>query len=118
MRPGHGCLWCNQLIVPSLLALEAKTDEERKAQAYGVGEVNPSVISLNAISAAHAVNDFLLSYLGLKQNGKAITYEHFHFLTGIRKLVEPRKDQECPECSQIGKRYGRGNLIELPCVEG
>jgi len=118
VRPGHGCLWCNQLILPSLLAVEAKTDEERKAQAYGVEEVNPSVISLNAISAAHAVNDFLLNYLGLKRNGGALVYEHFHLLTGTRTLVEPRKDTDCPECSHIGQRYGRGDLIELPCTEG
>ena len=48
VRPGHGCLWCNQLIDQNQLAKEAKTDEERKAQAYGVNEPNPSVISLNA----------------------------------------------------------------------
>ena len=66
VRPGTGCLWCNQLIDPNQLAKEAKTDEERKAQAYGVEEPNPSVISLNAVSAAHAANDFLLDYLGLR----------------------------------------------------
>ena len=39
-RPGNGCLWCNQLIEANELAKEAKTDEERKAQAYGVEEPN------------------------------------------------------------------------------
>lgn len=87
VRPGHGCLWCNQLIDTNLLAKEAKTDEERKAQAYGTEEPNPSVISLNAVSAAHAVNDFLLDYLTLRAEGDALYYEHFHFLTGKRTLV-------------------------------
>jgi molybdopterin/thiamine biosynthesis adenylyltransferase len=118
IRPGHGCLWCNQLIDPNLLAKEAKTDEERKAQAYGVEEPNPSVISLNAISAAHAVNDFLLDYLGLRQESGDLYYEHFNSLKGTRTLVQPRKDDDCTECSHFGKRYGRGDLVELPCTEG
>jgi len=118
VRPGHGCLWCNQLIDSTQLAIEAKTDDERKDQAYGVEEPNPSVIALNAISAAHAVNDFLLDYLGLREHGGALYYEHFHFLKGKRTLVEPRKDRDCSECSHSGRRYGRGDLVGLPCIEG
>jgi hypothetical protein len=118
VRPGRGCLWCNQLIDPNQLAKEAKTDEERKAQAYGVEEPNPSVISLNAISAAHAVNDFLLDYLGLRRDTGVLHYEHLHVLSGKRDLVEPRRDNECSECSPTGLRYGRGDSVALPCTEG
>jgi hypothetical protein len=118
VRPGYGCLWCNQLIDPSQLAKEAKTDEERKSQAYGVEEPNPSVISLNAISAAHAVNDFLLDYLGLRSEPATIHYEQFHFLKNRRDLVEPRRDADCSECSPTGLRYGRGDSVVLPCTEG
>jgi len=118
IRPGRGCLLCNQLIDPTQLAKEAKTDAERKAQAYGVEEPNPSVISLNAVSAAHAVNDFLLDYLSLRPEGNQLYYGHFHFLKRTRSQVEPRKDQECPECSHRGLRYGRGDAVELPCIEG
>ena len=118
VRPGRGCLWCNQLIDPGELAKEAKTDVERKAQAYGVEEPNPSVISLNAISAAHAVNEFLLDYLGLRAEREALYYEHFHFLKHKLSLVEPRRDSDCPECSSGGVRYGRGDSIGLPCSEG
>lgn len=117
VRPGRGCLWCNQLIDPYLLAREAKTDQERKDQAYGVEEANPSVISLNAISASHAVNDFLLDYLGLRGEKSSLQYEHFHHLKSVRNLVEPRRDTNCPECSLSG-RYGRGDSIALPCIEG
>ena len=106
----------NQLIDQNILAKEAKTDQERKAQAYGVEEPNPSVISLNAISASHAVNDFLLDYLALRPE-RPLYYEHFHMLTGRQSLVAPRQDKECPECSLIGLRYGRGDLIPLPCIE-
>lgn len=118
VRPGHGCLWCNQLIDQNQLAKEAKTDEERKAQAYGVEEPNPSVISLNAISASHAVNDFLLDYLGLRPERGTLYYEHFHLLKGKQTLVEPRRDGECSECSQTGLRYGRADSVALPCIEG
>jgi hypothetical protein len=117
VRPGHGCLWCNQLIDTNILAKEAKTDEERKAQAYGTEEPNPSVISLNAVSAAHGVNDFLLDYLGLRPD-EPLYYEHFHFLTGKRSLVEPLRDADCSECSVTGIRFGRGDGMTLPTIEG
>ena len=111
VRPGHGCLWCNQLIDTNLLAKEAKTDEERKAQAYGTEEANPSVISLNAVSAAHGVNEFLLDFLDLRPEAKLLHYEHFHFLASKRSLVEPRKDAHCPKRSARGSRFGRGGGI-------
>jgi len=118
VRPGQGCLWCNQLIDQNQLAKEAKTDDERRAQAYGVEEANPSVITLNAISAAHAVNDFLLDYLSLRPERGTLYYEHFHFLNDKRSLVEPRRDSDCSECSPTGLRYGRGDSVALPCIEG
>ncbi len=117
VRPGDGCLWCNQLIDPHQLALEAKSDEERQAQAYGVDEPNPSVITLNAVSAAHAVNDFLFYFLDLQSAQEPLTYRHFHFLDGTMKKVMPRKDEICRECSR-GGRYGRGDSMPLPCIEG
>lgn len=117
VRPGEGCLWCNQLIDPHQLAIEAKSDAERRAQAYGVAEPNPSVITLNAVAAAHAVNDFLFLYLDLPSMPAPLTYRHFHFLDGTAKQVLPRKDDECRECGRIG-RYGRGDSMSLPCVEG
>ena len=118
VRPGRGCLWCSQLIDPTQLAKEAKSDEDRIAQAYGVDEPNPSVISLNAISASHAVNDFLLDYLSLRSEPPVLYFEHYHFLTDKRKLVEPRHDPECSECARLGLRYGRGDAVPLPCIAG
>jgi hypothetical protein len=118
IRPGRGCLWCNQLIDSSELAKEAKSDTDREAQAYGVAEPNPSVISLNAISAAHAVNDFLLDYLKLRVESQDLLYEHFHLLQSKRSLVAPRFDVKCSECSPSGLRFARGDGVPLPCVEG
>lgn len=70
------------------------------------------------MAAAHAVNDFLLDYLGLRPDRGKLYYEHFHFLKGTQALVEPRADGECVECSPAGLRYGRGDTVGLPCLEG
>ena len=118
IRPGMSCLWCSQLIDANQLALESKSDEERKQQAYGVEEPNPSVITLNAISAAHATNDFMLDYLGIRKEQDQVYFEHFHHLRKSFDLVEPRHDSHCPECSSTGLRYGRGDGADLPCIEG
>jgi molybdopterin/thiamine biosynthesis adenylyltransferase len=119
VRPGFGCLWCNHLVDPALLAVEAKTDEERIAQAYGVAEPNPSVIGLNAVSAAHAVNAFMLDYLGLRTSDAPIHFTHFHFAPHARTdTVQPRRDEHCTECSSNGQRYGRGDTVPLPVIEG
>ena len=115
IRPDSGCLWCNGLIDPTLLAIEAKSDRERKEQAYGIQEPNPSVITLNAVAAAHAVNDFLFDFLGLRPSDSEATYQHFHFHRDIGQRVVPRRDPECRECAQ---RLAMGDAVELPVAEG
>jgi hypothetical protein len=117
LRPGQGCLWCNGFIERTQLALESESDQKRKEQAYGVSEPNPSVITLNAVAAAHGVNDFLFDFLGLRESA-AVRYEHFHFLRRTQMKVEPRQETSCSECSKTGARYGRGDGVELPCLEG
>ena len=115
VRPGTGCLWCNGLVDPTQLAIEAKSDTERKEQAYGVQEPNPSVITLNAVAAAHAVNDFLFDFLGLRTNDTEAAYQHFHFYSGKAQRVIPRRDPECRECVL---RLAMGDAVELPVSGG
>jgi molybdopterin/thiamine biosynthesis adenylyltransferase len=115
VRPGTGCLWCNGLIDPTQLAVEAKSDSERKEQAYGVQEPNPSVITLNAVAAAHAVNDFLFDFLGLRTSDVEAAYHNFHFDRGKDQRVMPRRSPECRECVH---RLAMGDAMELPVVEG
>ena len=115
IRPGIGCLWCNGLIDPTQLAIEAKSDEQRKQQAYGVQEPNPSVITLNAVAAAHAVNDFLFDFLALRTDNAEEAYHHFHFHNGKAQRVVPRRDPHCTECVQ---RLGMGDAAELPVAIG
>lgn len=117
VRPGHGCLWCNGFIEPTQLAIEAKTDEERRAQAYGTQEPNPSVITLNAVAAAHAVNDFLFDFLSLRAEQRASEYLHFHHVIPAVKPVRPRRDEHCRECGRGERsRYARGDGMELPTM--
>ena len=115
IRPGTGCLWCNGLIDPSQLAIEAKSDSERKEQAYGVREPNPSVITLNAVAAAHAVNDFLFEFLGLRTGDVEAAYHHYHFQRDKAQRVIPRRSPDCRECVH---RLAMGDALELPVVEG
>ena len=118
LRPGLGCLWCNGLIDPAQLAIESKTDERRKTEAYGTEQKNPSVITLNAVSAAHAANDFLFDFLGLRESG-GLQYEHYHFIRRTSKRVTPRRDASCIECGRhSGSRFAMGDSATLPCVEG
>lgn len=117
VRPGGGCLWCNQLIDPTQLAIEAKSDEDRKAQAYGTDESNPSVIALNGVAASHAVNEFLFDFLALREPHRAIEYRHFHFLHEHNQRVMPRRDAHCSECGvQEDSRLARGDGQPLPSI--
>ena len=115
IRPGSGCLWCNGFIDTTQLSIESKSEAERKAQAYGVQEPNPSVITMNAVAAAHAVNDFLFDFLGLRTGNAPPAYRHFHFLTGVAQHVVPRRHPDCPEC--VG-RFAMGDALELPVTDG
>jgi hypothetical protein len=112
IRAGEGCLWCNELIDPGQLAIEAKSDEERKAQAYGTEEPNPSVITLNGVAAAHGVNDFLFDFLGLRE-GSETQFAHHFFLSHRQQKVVAGPTEECPECN---RRLARGDGQPLPCI--
>ena len=64
--PGQGCLWCNELVSAAKLQEEATSPEQRRRQRY-IDEAElaePSVITLNALAAAHAANDYLLNVTG------------------------------------------------------
>lgn len=115
--PGFGCLWCNGLISPYDLALEAKTDEERRSQDYGTRVPDPSVITLNAIAASFAANEFLTSQLGLLRGDTPATWHRFHHLTREALIDIPRKDLRCPECGNHSDgRFGKGDTMPLPTI--
>ena len=112
--PGKTCLWCNQLVNPTTLAKEAASSEQRAAQRYVDEVVTPSVITLNAVSAAHAVNDYLFAIVGPRDND----YETREIYWTKHRPLEPEPDIEVPRqdrgCSQCNKSLGSGPLKRLP----
>ena len=109
--PGETCLWCNQLINPTRLAEEAASPEQRNAQSY-IDEVPaPSVITLNAVATAHAVNDYLFAALDSKDADQELTWTKQRPLEPKSTVEIPRQDPMCPEC--VG-RLGTGKLRSLP----
>ena len=108
--PGESCLWCNQLINPSRLAEEAASPDQRAGQRY-VDEVPaPSVITLNAVAASHAVNDYLFAATGLA-GSVPLRWKKFRPSTDEIVSEVPRRDPDCPECRG---RLGYGRLRSLP----
>jgi len=114
---GSGCLWCNGLISPARLQEEALTETERREQCY-VEESTihaPSVITLNAVACAHAVDDYLFSLTGLLAPGTPNAYRRFLPRDADFMLDDPRHDPDCTECGPGPKgRLGAGSSMRLP----
>jgi hypothetical protein len=113
VTPEVGCLWCNQLINPAKLQEEAQTGRERAAQRY-VDDPEiaaPSVITLNAVGAAQAANDFLFYMTGLTNEDASRAYMRFDPRSRRAFLDNPRKSADCTECGAGRKcRLGHGDL--------
>jgi tRNA A37 threonylcarbamoyladenosine dehydratase len=115
--PGRGCLWCNGLITSDGLQQEALSPEERKAQRYVEDDdiPAPSVVTLNALAAAHGVNDYLFRSVGLRVPSCSDDYIFVEPRTGTVRLDTPRRDSDCPECSAVSaSRFARGDGRPLP----
>ena len=109
--PGRTCMWCNQLISPTRLAEEAATPEQREAQRYVPEVTAPSVITLNAVAAAHAASDYQFSTVGPLDLGESVEWTK-HRPNASAPVVElPRRDVSCLECVD---RLGAGPLKRLP----
>jgi len=117
-RAGGGCLLCNGLIPADKLQQEALTAEERRAQAY-VEEAQiaaPSVITLNAVASAQAVNEFLLGYLGLLNEKNPPGYQMQFCREKLWQHVVPTKDANCLHCgTHRSSVLARGDGSTLPC---
>lgn len=117
VTPELGCLWCNGLISPGGLQQEAVTERERLEQRYvdDPTVIAPSVITLNAQTAAQAANDFLFAVTGLTLPDAERGY--IRFLPRQRDVIfdEPRADVDCPECGTMSRsRRARGDAVSLP----
>ena len=117
---GGGCLTCNLLIPADRLQNEMLTPAERQRQDYvqDVGVVAPSVITLNALAAAQAVDDFLFGFHGLLDCGAQEGYLMHYPRERLWQTVECARDESCVHCSvKQTSMYARGNRADLPCKQ-
>jgi len=115
--PPSGCLRCAGVIDPLVLQRETATDEERVAQDYlghDSGVIDPSVITLNAVTAGVAMNVLLFSAVGLGQSGLGRHQIHTPANGGWLKVQVERQDT-CPWCSLAShSQFARGDDASLP----
>jgi molybdopterin/thiamine biosynthesis adenylyltransferase len=117
VSPDLGCLWCNGVISAARLQEEAASSNERRAWAYvdDPTVVAPSVITLNAVPAAEAVNDFLFWLTGLTRETARRGYTRYLPRTRTIRFEDPRADEACPECGRLShSRRARGDSVRLP----
>ena len=110
--PESGCLWCNRIINPAKLQEEGQTEQELNAQRYidDPTVVAPSVITLNAVGAAQAANDFMLYMTGLTLPTAKRSYVRFHPLRRDVVFDNPSSSADCTECSIAnGSRFAHGD---------
>jgi molybdopterin/thiamine biosynthesis adenylyltransferase len=115
---GGGCLSCNKLIPPDRLQEESMTPEERRRQRYvdDAAVIVPSVITLNALAAAQAADDFLFGFQGLAHDHAALGYL-LHYPRERKWMpVDLIGSDDCIHCGQSDRSaYGRGDRWMLPC---
>lgn len=114
-----GCLLCNQLISAAKLQEEAISAEQRNRQRYVDDPVvqAPSVITLNALAASQAVNEFLFSLVGLHDDdGSQPGYRMATPRARKWSKVGCSSTPTCPHCGD-GKAsiIGKGDRASLPC---
>jgi hypothetical protein len=117
--PGKPCMDCYGLIPAGRLREESLTHEELRRQRYVEADevVQPSVITLNVLSAAQAVNDLLLMFTGLFRDGVELNHQlAFVRERSIQTVTEIAQNPSCLDCSGIPKsRRARGDRVRLPC---
>jgi len=113
--PGETCLRCSNLIDDTRLAEEAVSPRQRAAQRYVPEVPAPSVITLNAVTAAHAANDYLLTTVALTETESRPEWIRHHPLQRRLAHLVPQQAPACTEC--IG-RLGAGQTELLPVRAG
>ena len=112
VMPDGGCLLCGGAISPERLNREALSPEDRERQRYvdhpDVHEA--SVITLNALGASQAVNDFLFMFTGMHEPGTRL---RGRFQWAQRREWEEIKDKPQESCRHCGSSsrsvYARGD---------
>ena len=117
--PDTGCLICNGAINPARLQEESISATMRRRQKY-TDEPDlaaPSVITLNAVTASQAANDFLFHMTGLAPSAFP-GYVRSHPVQRRLEMLAPRHGADCPDCSAArSSRLARGDSVALPLID-
>ncbi len=118
VTPLGGCLLCNQAVSSIRLREESVPRSMLDAQRYVDGDdaSAPSVITLNALSASQATNDFMFYMTGLTARGAFQGTVQTRPLERSARFVEPRRDSNCPDCGTLG-RLARGDVVPIPLID-
>ena len=95
--PGVGCLWCNQLIDATELAIDLQPEAVRKGARYVDDVPAPSVIALNAVAVSEAVNRFMMGMTGLLLDEDS-SYTMAFPRKRDTQLHAQRRDADCRFC--------------------
>ncbi len=115
---GGGCLKCQGAIPPGRVQNEALTEPERRRQRYVDDDTveQPSVITLNVLSAAEAVNDVLFAVTGLLNDDVDLEQRIYYPRKRVAMRVAPRATSDCLDCGiNVRSRKARGDRARLPC---
>jgi hypothetical protein len=117
LPPGACCQWCNDLIDPSELALEAQPGHER-AQARYVRDIPaPAVMTLNTIAAGEAANHFMFSNVALHMDDTDFDARTHFPRSRERDRQGSARRPLCRWCSVTsGSAFGMGDALALPSI--
>ena len=113
----EGCLLCRGVVDATRLQLEAMSPSDRAAQNYveGSDDGAPSVISVNALGVAEAIQSFLLHATGLWPTARSTRYYQQDALTGEVLARGGATTDTCPHCSAAThSRFARGDSTSAP----
>ncbi|WP_371783900.1 ThiF family adenylyltransferase [Streptosporangium subroseum] len=109
LLPGEGCLWCGGFINPTELAIDLHSERDRQAARYVAEAPTASVIGLNTLTAAEAVNHFTFSVTGLHDESSGPPTWILHRpRTSERDHILTRSRPGCDFCNPHGV-LGRGH---------
>jgi len=111
LGPDGLCMWCAGLIDSTKLQVDALPPEERAAAEYVPGVRQPSVYTMNAMSSALALNDFLFTFTGLQRSQDLGPREYDFLNRRALRTVLGKARRVCAECE---RRRGRADGLRLP----
>jgi hypothetical protein len=76
----------------------------------------PSVITLNVLSAGQAANDLMMMFTGLFEESAPLGHLFNFVRERTVETVGPQTNMRCPDCgTESRSRRARGDRVRLPC---